>query len=310
MKQTLLTFLLISAMGLVSCRKDKNEPDIKQYDQQQIQSYIAANGITGMQRDTVGGDTSGIYYKIITPGTGPQVDYPDAIFYVYTIRSFDGKYALTDTIMNHFYGYLGHTAPWGLTLSIHNLLKYRGGKMRVLIPSHLAYGISGAGTGSSTLSNGRIEGNQCLDYTIELINDAGAYDAMVIQNYMKAHSLSGYTKITSGIDSGMYYKITTVGTGTQVTNNSSGAFNDLGRLMNNSVIDDHSDTSTTSLPYSDLLSGSPIEGVAAALRLSKAGGGISVIFPSRLGYGASGITGSIPANSCLRFDITHIKVNQ
>lgn len=300
MKQILLSFLLISAMGLVSCRKNNNEPDIKQYDQQQILSYIAANNITGMQRDTVGGDTSGIYYKIINPGTGPQVDYPDLISYVYTLRSFDGKYILNDTITDHFYGYLGHTAPWGLTLAIHDALKYKGGKMRVLIPSHIAYGISGAGTGSSTVSNGRIAGNQCLDYTIELINDQDAYDDMVIQNYMTANSLTGYTKTADGL----YYKITTPSTGTQpITINSSVMAKYNGRLLNNTVFDNL--YATNAYSFSDLAGLTP--GFLEGLEKITTGGTISMLIPSRLAYGnasQSGNNETIPANSCLRFEVT------
>src|ERR1700753_798068 len=106
MKQLFFTLLLFCAIGLFSCRRDKVEPDIKQYDQEQIQGYMAANGLTGvMKRDTSGGDTTGTYYQITNPGAGAPLDYTDAISYVYTIRTFDGKYAVTDTIVNHFFGY-------------------------------------------------------------------------------------------------------------------------------------------------------------------------------------------------------------
>jgi len=39
-----------------------------------------------------------------------------------------------------------------------NLLKNKGGKIRLLIPSHLAYGTTGVGSGSSTVTNNRIAG--------------------------------------------------------------------------------------------------------------------------------------------------------
>src|SRR5579872_7603 len=194
MKSILFTLVLLLAIGLTACRKDKNYPDIKTYDQQQIASYIAANGITGMVKDTTGGDTTGIWYKIITPGTGVAVDYPTEISYVYTIKSFDGLYNSVDTVVNHFDGLVGHTAPNGLILAIRNILKYKGGKMRVLIPSHLAYGVNGVGSGSKTITNGRIAGNQCLDYTVELIDNQDKYDDAVIQTYLTANNLTGYTR--------------------------------------------------------------------------------------------------------------------
>src|SRR5580698_2745469 len=110
--------ILLFAAGYMACRRDKVEPDIKAYDQQQIQNYIAANGITGMVKDTSGGDTTGIWYKIITPGSGTALDYPDSINYVYTLKTFDNKYNVSDTILNHVDGLLGHVAPNGLMLAM------------------------------------------------------------------------------------------------------------------------------------------------------------------------------------------------
>ncbi len=305
MKLTLFTLFLLSVIGFASCRKSSGEPDIKQYDQQQIQNYIAANGITGMQRDTAGGDTTGIYYQIITPGTGGKVDYPDTISYVYALHSFDNKFVAYDTVLNHFFGYLGHVVPNGLMLSIRNDLKFRGGKIRVLVPSHLAYGVDGVGSGSSTVTNNRIAGNQCLDYTINLINRQDLYDDMVVTNYMTANNLSGYTKITTGPAAGMWFKITTAGTGNSINDNSSVTCNYKLLLMNNTFIDTAYATTTTT--FADLQS--LTTGAHQGLKLVKGGNGsaISLIMPSRLGYGNSGASG-IPANACLRFEFYNITV--
>jgi FKBP-type peptidyl-prolyl cis-trans isomerase FkpA len=313
MKLTLFTLFLLSVIGFASCRKSSSEPDIKQYDQQQIQNYIAANGITGMQRDTVGGDTTGIYYHIITPGTGNPIDYPDTISYVYALHSFDNKFVAYDTVLNHFFGYLGHVVPNGLMLSIRNDLKLRGGKIRVLVPSHLAYGVDGVGSGSSTVTNNRIAGNQCLDYTINLISRQDLYDDMVVTNYMAANNLSGYTKIppidpvTGQINkaAGMWYKITTAGTGNSVGDNSSITCNYKLLLMNNTFVD--TTYATTATTFADLQS--LTIGAHQGLKLTKGGNGsaISLIMPSRYGYGVGGASG-IPANACLRFEFYNITV--
>src|SRR4051812_13381753 len=106
MKQTIFTILLITVIGFISCRKAQVEPGIKEYDQTQIQSYIATNNITGMKRDTVGGDTSGIYYQIILPGTSTGYQYTDSISMVYSVRSFDGQFSSLDTIANHVANYV------------------------------------------------------------------------------------------------------------------------------------------------------------------------------------------------------------
>lgn len=308
MKLKFFTLLLLSAACFVSCRKINNDPNIKQYDQQQIQSYIAANGLTGMVRDTTNGDTTGTYYQIINPGTSTKkVDYPSHVSYVYTIRSFDGKYILSDTAINHYYGVLGYTVPplpGGLTFAIRNNLKYLGGKMRVLVPSHLAFGKNGYGTGSITLTSGRIAGNQCLDITVNLINDQAAYDQLVIKNYMAANNLTGYTKTADGL----WYKITTAPTGSAyINNNSTVTMNYSIYLMNNTNLDPAAATTTAS--FTDFGVGNYVTGFEEGLKiLARGAGGISIIVPSALGYGTGGSGNGVPANACLRWDMTNVTV--
>lgn len=305
MKLKFFTLLLLSVVCFASCRKITNEPDIKQYDQQQILSYMSANGLTSMVRDTTNGDTTGTYYQIINPGdvTKP-VDYPSYVSYVYTIRSFDGKYILSDTIANHFYGVLGHPVapiPNGLVLAIRNNLKYLGGKMRVLVPSHLAFGKNGYGTGSVTLTSGRIAGNQCLDITVNLIADQAKYDQLVIKNYMAANNLTGYTETADGL----WYKITTPGTGNAINDNSTITLNYTLYLMNNTVVDN---TYASSSTYSISDISAQVPGFIEGLKLlGKGGGAISFIVPSALAYGNSG-SSDIPVNAILRWDVTNVTV--
>jgi len=308
MKQTIFTLLLLSAIVLVSCRKHDNQPNIKQYDEQQIQNYISANGITGMKKDTVGGDTSGLYYKIILqPKTDTPLTYSDNISFVFTLKSFDGHYISSDTIQNHFQAYVGHIVnaalPVGLELSILNDLKYVGASMRVLIPSHLAYGVNGYGSGSITNTSSRIAGNQCLDYYVHVIAsqpDNGqrqaAYDYQVIRNYLAANNLTSlYT-----LDSGVYYHIQTQGTGTDpITDNTTAEVTYNGRLLNNIAFDSNFITDTTAVLIPDMISG-----VSRILKKHAVTGTvISMLIPSYLGYGTQAQSG-VPANSCLRFEFT------
>jgi FKBP-type peptidyl-prolyl cis-trans isomerase FkpA len=313
MRQKIFTLLIISAIGLLSCRKTKVEPDIKQYDQAQIEAYIGANGLSGMKRDKTNGDTTGIYYKIINPGDSvdlgkplPPMDYPDKIALVFTARSFDGKYVLADTISNHFDDFLGHMTlanlplPVGLQMAVRNNLRYRGGSMRVLIPSHLAYGVGGYGSGSINNTNTRIAGNQCLDYYVHVIGNTSTdneatYDDRVIRNYMGANSLTGYTKTATG----MYYKVLTPGTGTvAMTSTGTNTANYTGQLLNGNIFDQtYSSTSIFSFTLSDGLISGVVEGLQ---NYTRAGTKISLLIPSGLGYG-DGTFGSIPPNSCLMF---------
>ncbi|MDB5010863.1 MAG: hypothetical protein JWQ06_1652, partial [Mucilaginibacter sp.] len=301
MKQTIFTLLLFSALGLLSCRKNTTSPNIEQQDQNQILSYISANGITGMKRDTAAGDTSGIYYQTILPGLpGTSYQYPDSIGFVYTIKSFDGKYNSLDTTINHFQGFAGHiystNLPYGLQLVIHDVLK-KGGSMRVLIPSHLAYGVNGYGSGSSSNANSKISGNQCLDYYIHSINNEAAYDDLVITNFMAANSYTGFKRTPSGL----YYKLNTPGTGTvPITNNTTVTMTYTGYLLNAAIFDQYNtaDGSGTAKDIPDLIPGLQ-EGLKNYVTT---GAYVSFLIPSTLAYGKVAQS-SIPANSVLHFDI-------
>jgi len=321
MKQTIFTLLLISAIGLVSCRKNGVEASIQQYDQTQIQNYISANGLTGkMIKDTKDGDTSGIYYQILSKGTGVPLSYGNLVSFVFTLKSFDGKYTTTDTIQNHYYGYIGHistgTLPYGLELAIVDSLINSGGSMRILIPSRLAYGKAGYGTGSVENAN-HIAGNQCLDYYVHIIgNDAGlpaaqsAYDDLVIRNYISKNSLT-YTPVyvqdttSSGVITGYnyYYNVRVPGTGTDSINfNSTITTNYAGRLLDETWFDlsANEPADTTSFDMQSV-----VKGVQLAMRHITSGGTISMILPSGLCYGPgshSGVTANIPTNSNLRFE--------
>jgi FKBP-type peptidyl-prolyl cis-trans isomerase FkpA len=304
MKQTIFTILLFTAIGLVSCKKDKYEPDIKQYDEDQITAYIKANNLTGMIRDT-----SGIYYKIANPGAGTAIQYTDSISMVYTLNSFDGKYISNDTTTNHFENFVGHINatgyPLGLQNAIYNIVNHRGAIARLLIPSHLAYGVSGTGSGSSTLTNSRISGNQSLDYYIHIISDQNAYDQLVIKNYLASNGLTGSIKQDP---SGIWYLITTPGTGTvAITDSSTITATYTLKIFNGTIVDQYNTGGGVSIDIPDI-----IKGMQYALKnYATAGTLMSVIIPSSLAYGKTPHSSivTVPANSCIRYDIQLLDVS-
>jgi len=315
MKNIFYTLILLLAVGLSSCKKGDNQT-IKQFDDSQIQGYIAQNGLTGMKRDTSGGDTTGIYYQIISAGTGPVVNYPDKVSYVYSYHTFDNEYSATDTIINHANNFLGHVTPNAIQLSLKNIAKRKGTKVRLLIPSRLAFGANGYFSGAI-----HINGNECLDYTINLIdqdydavkkiNYQSLYDDISIQKYMAANSLTGYTKTASGL----YYKVTKAGTGTDIIGqNSVIGTQYTGYLFNGTAFDTetNSDATVAAVTFSTFSSLGAI-GFGEGLTHITAGGSISLLLPSSLGYGDAGVSNSsggasIPPFSCLRFDISVVSV--
>jgi FKBP-type peptidyl-prolyl cis-trans isomerase FkpA len=319
MKQIIFTLLLITTIGLISCRKTRNDPAIKEYDQIQIQNYINANGLTSMKRDSADGDTTGIYYQILAQGStaGPALDYPDSISLVYTLKSFDGKYNSTDTINgNHIDNLLGHLTNTnspiarGLQQAIHDVVKHRGTRARILIPSRMAFGVNGFGFGSSSNINTRIGGNQCLDYYVNVVSNLDAYDDYLINDYAKRHgiALSGYTHVTSGRGRGLYYKVNTPGTGTGdvIDDVSSFQVNSYtGKLLNEFVFDPGPVAGTPASFSSQAVA----VGFAEAVKGQTIGANISMFIPSRLGYGQAGsppdpTTGAvvIQPGACLIFD--------
>lgn len=321
MKRSFYVIIGFIAFGLFSCKKSSDNLTIKQFDENSIQTYISQNGLTGFKRDTTGGDTTGIYYQIITAGTGSVVNYPDLVSYVYTYHTFDGNYSTTDTIANHTNTYVGHITPTAVQIAVKNILKRKGGKIRFLIPSRLAFGINGYFSGAIT-----INGNQCLDYTVSLvnndiyldpttqkpvkntitgnyINNQDIYDNISIQKYMAANSLSGYTKSPSGL----WYKVVTAGTGTDpISLSSTVGVQYTGTLLNGTTFDSEvttDGTAATSFTLYDVVSG-----FAEGLSKTTAGGKLSLLIPSALAYGNSA-SGSIPAFSCLRFEVTVVTVS-
>lgn len=117
-----------------------------------IKRFVAANSLTGINKLP-----SGVYYKIIAPGTGTQeVKLTDSVTVAYTGRLLNGTTFDSATPAKPFTSKLdGLIEGWKQTVP---LIK-KGGKIRVLIPSALGYGAVGSGA---------IPPNSALDFDIEL----------------------------------------------------------------------------------------------------------------------------------------------
>jgi FKBP-type peptidyl-prolyl cis-trans isomerase FkpA len=307
MKHSYLTLFLLLTLGLFSCRKDENDIDIKTYDQQQIDAYIKANGLTNMKRDMTNGDTTGIYYEILGQGTGDAnlLKYETPISLVYSLKSLSGKYISSDTILNHSYNFVGRLTPPGLMMAVYNLAKYKGTRARFLIPSRLAYGRTGSGTGST-----RLVGNESLDYYVNIINNQEQYDDFVIQKYIAANNLTGYTRSNTGL----WYKVITPGTGTvPIVPTSTVNVTYTGRLINSThlngnIFDQYTDAAGLAFAVDAV-----IPGWTEALQKVTQGATLSLIIPSKLGYGVNSQSNqsnvvTIPANSILQFEMSVVTV--
>lgn len=299
MKQFAFAFLAVLVLAMFSCKKDYE--NITTYDAKSIQSYISANNLTMTAGD------SGIYYQVIKPGTtGNALTDTDQIFYAYTIRTLDGKFISTDTVINRVTNYVGintSVQPVSLALQfgIKKYLQKRNGIIRLLIPSKQAFGMNSY---SSTSPNGliKIDGNESLDYTVYLYNVKNqlAYDTVQIRNYIKKNNLTGFVKTPYGL----YYKIVDPGSGKDAIYS----------------------TSTVTVTYTKrlLLTGTEIEtksldaallstyiyGWREGLQFLNSGGKIRLLIPSDLAYGAAAesatstdATYKVPPSSILDYDV-------
>lgn len=125
----------------------------------QIQSYALSNGINATPH------ASGLYYEIIDPGSGTTATLNSRIVITYTAKFlngtiFDQRQNPNNTAQD------GAEAPWPLSQLIEGWrvgipLIQKGGRIRLLIPSAMAYGCNGYGA---------IPGDAILDFDITLVD--------------------------------------------------------------------------------------------------------------------------------------------
>ncbi len=152
LKTKILVVLLLVVGAFSSCKKEDYEPE-KQLaiDDALIKEFIAKNSIVAIKH------SSGIYYQIIAPGSG-IFNYTGStqVTVNYEGRLLNGSVFDKSTTAATFS--LGALIPgWQIGIP---LIK-KGGKIRLLIPSTLAY-MNQARVG--------IPENSVLDFTVELIN--------------------------------------------------------------------------------------------------------------------------------------------
>ncbi len=148
MKRYILSlFLFIAAFS--SCKKDTPFDPVKQAatDDAAIQAYIKANSITATK------DPSGLYYQVITPGTGAYPTKNSLISGQYTGKLLNGTVFDSNSIPNEPLS--GFITGWQIGIPYINT----GGRILLLIPSALGYGNS---------TNGSIPANSVLIFTFDL----------------------------------------------------------------------------------------------------------------------------------------------
>ena len=288
LRNTYITLLAVLVF-LAGCKKEYES--IEEIDSREVQSYIKANNLDVQQYNN-----TGIYYQIITPGTGEVLDYTDKIYATFTAKSLDGRFSMQADSLNRFTSFLGYFStengyPAAFATAIKEIPLRSGGTIRLIIPSHRAYGRSG----NSSLD---IPGNSSLDCTITLydVDNQAEFEDVFVRRYIQANKITIDNPRTPN---GLYYQILNEGSGEEVNEASEITVKYTGKLTNGTVFDESA--SYTSYLY--LL----IPGWQQGLPKIKEGGKIRLIVPPALGYGSSP-TGAIPPYSTLDFTIELLDV--
>lgn len=128
-----------------------------QHDDNVIQQFITSKGLTMIK------DPSGVYYSISAVGSGTYpITVNSSVNVSYTGRYIDGTVFDTNTniLFNFSPGLEGNLGVKGWRDVIPGKLQ-RNGKIRMIIPSGLAYGTAGSGT---------LPGNAILDFDVEILS--------------------------------------------------------------------------------------------------------------------------------------------
>jgi FKBP-type peptidyl-prolyl cis-trans isomerase FkpA len=160
MKKYLL-LLLLAVVGISSCKKsDSSATDAAtaataaaqaKTDDAAIQAYLTANSITATKL------ASGLYYTVVTPGTGAYPTAASTVTVNYTGYLLDGT--VFDSGKSFQSGISANSSiieGWKEGIPHINL----SGRIQLFIPSALAYG---------TTAQTKIPANSCLVFTIDLI---------------------------------------------------------------------------------------------------------------------------------------------
>jgi FKBP-type peptidyl-prolyl cis-trans isomerase len=284
-----------------------------------IKKYLAANNITNATKTE-----TGLYIAVDKQGEGALPKKGSKL-----TMNYDGKLLDGTKFDSNIDSAFNHVTPFSFKLGQgqviqgwdQGLQQFKvGSKGRLIIPSALAYGPN---------AQGKIPANSVLDFAVEVLDmqdsaTVAAEDALkakeasdkaaadraaadktaaeqetTILEYLKTNNLRCQRS-----NSGLHVLINNAGTGASpsvgddVTMNYTGMFLD-GKKFDSNVDSAFGHVSPFNFPLGQ---GRVIKGWDEGVAMLKKGGKATFIIPSALAYGAGG-SGSIPANSILRFDV-------
>ena len=127
------TLIVLVFALLVACSKSDDIVDYKEKNDAEIVAYIAKNKLEAQKSN------SGLYYIINEPGTGEQPAATDNVTVAYKGYFLDGKVFDESDAKGISFGLQQVIKGWTEGITYFK----EGGKGKLLIPSHLAYGNQG-----------------------------------------------------------------------------------------------------------------------------------------------------------------------
>jgi FKBP-type peptidyl-prolyl cis-trans isomerase len=230
---------------------------------------------------------SGVWYEIDTTGNGNYPTFSDTVSFTYV-----GKLLTTEAVFEKNSTPVSFTLPTLIGGWQIGLPKFREGTYgKLYIPSGLGYGISGAGA---------VPANSNLIFEIKVTKVSGyqfKMDTTAISKYLTDNNI----KDVLVDDSGIRYKITSLGTGGNISTTDKVTVTYSGKLMAppNTVFANETTPIEFYLPglinaWSILLPKIPV------------GSKFTMYVPSGLAYSIFSNVQNVPANSNLIFDVNVI----
>jgi len=271
---------LMAALGLVSCVKEVELAAKKQQENEaEIRKYIANNNLGTPIKDTLG-----LYVFITRANPSGQLPQAGDSIVVHQITStLDGRKIDSTSVLNnkpfkYWYNVRGldnrlldNRALAGFAFGLRYIRE--GEKAIVLVPSNLAFGSLGDESYFKPYSP--------LRFDLNLVNIITEEER--IAQYLTANQLTGF----SSTPSGLRIKVTTAVPNSIKAESGKRAFvKYTGKFLNGQQFDSNANSSITFNVV--VKSGQVVPGFDEALTLIGKGEKATIIFPSRLGYGANG----------------------
>ena len=134
MKATGYLCILAMMMMVSACSDNGCEPVHPDSEASQMLAFASSNGIAAVKH------SSGMYYQVVNQGSGPTPNLNSRVYVTYTGKKMDGTvFDQATTPVNFVLG--GLIEGWKVGLP----LIQKGGHIRLIVPSSMAYGCTGSG---------------------------------------------------------------------------------------------------------------------------------------------------------------------